>query len=52
MKELDVGVHDIWVSENMVTFNETYTYLFNQDKLKSIESAKIMVRLRVPYHFL
>ena len=43
MLALEEGVHDIWVSEDMVTLGEAYTYLFNQEKLKSIESAKILV---------
>ena len=43
MLELDEGIHDIWVSEDMVTLGEAYTYLYNQEKLKSIESAKILV---------
>ena len=45
MLALDEGVHDIWVAEDMVTLGEAYTYLFNQEKLKSIESAKILVSL-------
>ena len=45
MLALDEGVHDIWVAEDMVTLGEAYTYLFNQEKLKSIESAKILVGL-------
>lgn len=43
MLALEEGVHDIWVAEDMVTLGEAYTYLFNQEKLKSIESAKILV---------
>ena len=45
MLALEEGVHDIWVAEDMVTLGEAYTYLFNQEKLKSIESAKILVGL-------
>ena len=45
MLALDEGIHDIWVAEDMVTLGEAYTYLFNQEKLKSIESAKILVSL-------
>ena len=43
MMQLDVGVHDLWVNEEFVTFNELYTYQHNQEKLKSIENAKIQV---------
>ena len=43
MLELEKGVHDIWVQEHMISLYELYTYQHNQDKLKSIESAKILV---------
>ena len=49
MLALEEGVHDIWVSEDMVTLGEAYTYLFNQEKLKSIESAKILVGDWLPH---
>ena len=43
MVDLEIGVHDIWVKEDMISLRELYSYQLNQDKLKSLESAKIIV---------
>ena len=45
MELLDIGVHDLWVTEERVTFSESYTYQFNQEKLKNIESARLQVSI-------